>query len=472
VVRGIARSLIATVFALCATSACLTPPAVLQVENVDAEKARARFPAGTQAIEVEVGKGRHLRGLFVPAADPKAPLVLHLLESGGSVASVDLDYALLAAQLADLGLASLFVDYTGIGASDGEPSPEHLRRDARAAFDEAVRRAGGDPEHVLVRAISLGTVAAGELLESGARPGGLELLEPVDGRDVVDRFALVFYGRVASWITPLIFHGVTQLDLAALARTWDGLPILMLTPAEEALADHTWVENLRLVIGIRGGSAKVVPGNHFLLGIRCHELVLPEELEFLIHSFPAGPRPTAAELLRLRAHWCLEGIAPQDATLRAALEQLDDPAGTIPIDMLEKLTFPLRQTHRFNVFTFDFDAADIQDLARRRGRTRMAWWKFTLHLSNGLSFELSTDLPAVFDELVARGFVGIDARRIFARLLLKAYGIPDRVNRSAAGEPALEAFVKGEWINIDLSEPEPDEPAPPVTISGKLPARQ
>ncbi|HTF87322.1 MAG TPA: hypothetical protein VK843_02855 [Planctomycetota bacterium] len=464
----ISRSIQALCLGLCLFSGCLTPPAVIDSDEVDLAKAIERYPEGTHTVEVEVEKDVFLRGLFVPAADPAAPVVLHLLESSGSIASLRLDYGVLATQLADLGLASLFLDYTGIGASSGEPSPKYLARDARAAFAEATRRAGGDPSRVVVRAISLGTIAATELLTDGARPGGLELLEPVDGRDVVERFARRFYGRIAAWSVPLFFSGLTRLDAAELVRAWK-VPILLLTPEDEALASPAWIEALRLKIALDHGNAKILPGDHFLLGVQCHALFVPEELEFLLHAFPAGPRPTPAELRRLRARWCVMLGAPKDPALREALEQLDDPAGPLPIDVLEHLACKVRQLRAFQISMLLFNADEIARMARQRGRTNRSWWTVTLTLSNGLSFRNHVDFAALFDDIVARGFIGDDARRVFARVVLKSYGIPDRVVMSAEGKPMLEAHVKGAWMELDTSEPKPDEPPEPIQFSATIP---
>lgn len=104
--------------ALAVAPGCLTPPALLPALHVDGELAIELYPPGTERVSVEVADEVVLRGLFVPS-DDGAPVVLHLLESSGSVASLKYHYAPLLGQLTDLGHASLAVDYTGVGASDG-----------------------------------------------------------------------------------------------------------------------------------------------------------------------------------------------------------------------------------------------------------------------------------------------------------------------------------------------------------------
>ncbi|HUR27008.1 MAG TPA: hypothetical protein VM509_02385 [Planctomycetota bacterium] len=431
---------------------CLAPPALIEAVDVDLEKARARYPIGTEQLEIEVGDGECLRGFFVPAGDPAAPVVLHLLESSGSAASLFLDYGVLASQLADLGLASLFIDYTGIGASSGEASTRKLARDARAAFAEAARRAGGE-ERVLVRAISLGSVALTELLAGGSTPGGVEFLEPVDGRDVVARFARRFYGRIVSWTVPLVFAGVTSFDTCEIvaARKESSIPMLLLTPEEEVLASAEWIGKLRRVVDFSGGRAKAIAGDHFTFGLQCHALIVPEELEFLIHAFLAGPRPSGPELSLLRTRWCVSG-APSEPEARLAIEELDDPAGAVPIDILEKLARPLREISRFKVLMLGMDPGDIAKIACSSGRTIKSYSSVSVRLSNGLTFVHRVDFGALFDDVVARGFVGLDARRIYARILLKSYLIPDRVAVATDGSPRLEAWVRGSWIQLDLRD--------------------
>jgi hypothetical protein len=71
--------------ALSVLVSCLTPPALFSPGPVDLEACVRKAPSGTERVELASGK-RMLRGVFVPAGD-NAPVVLHLMSSGQSIAS-------------------------------------------------------------------------------------------------------------------------------------------------------------------------------------------------------------------------------------------------------------------------------------------------------------------------------------------------------------------------------------------------
>ena len=106
---------------------CLTPPVMIEAPFVDLETALPRFPEGTETVAVTTYDGAELRGLFVPAGEG-APVVLHLLESAGSVGSLMPSKSEIAHDSANLGFASLLIDYRGVGISPGERSPGHHPR--------------------------------------------------------------------------------------------------------------------------------------------------------------------------------------------------------------------------------------------------------------------------------------------------------------------------------------------------------
>ncbi len=63
------------------------PPVILASGETTLRMDSARFPPGTELVEIPLPSGEQLRGVFVPS-DPGAPVVLHLLESSGSVAYI------------------------------------------------------------------------------------------------------------------------------------------------------------------------------------------------------------------------------------------------------------------------------------------------------------------------------------------------------------------------------------------------
>ncbi len=79
---------------------CLAPPALLPPYDVDLERALAEYPPGTEKVELALSADDRLRGLFVPS-DAGAPVVLHLLESSGSVGSCRFSYGELCSELSE-----------------------------------------------------------------------------------------------------------------------------------------------------------------------------------------------------------------------------------------------------------------------------------------------------------------------------------------------------------------------------------
>ena len=221
---------------------CLTPPVLIEARWVDMERASALYPEGTEPVEVLVESDKPLSGFFVPAGEG-APVVLHLLESSGSVGSLMPPKGQIARDYANLGFASLLLDYRGVGASPGKRSPDHLAADARAMYAEAVRRAGS-PDRVLIRAHSIGTVALALLLQQGARPGGIVALSPVDARTVVHRFARKHHGWWASLYARIAFQPAAKVDVYRELHDYDG-PLLVILSEEDELIRKSDIDRLR-----------------------------------------------------------------------------------------------------------------------------------------------------------------------------------------------------------------------------------
>jgi alpha-beta hydrolase superfamily lysophospholipase len=157
--------------ALLAALGSTAPPALLAAGFPRLEVGETNFPPGTEAVELPVPGGL-LRGAFVPS-DPGAPVVLHLLESMGSVTYGThhaLGYPVLW-ELRDRGFASLMIDYRGVGASEGWRSPRNVREDAQAMFAEARRRTGGRSHRVVLRGASFGTLASPRCSSTGRGRG-------------------------------------------------------------------------------------------------------------------------------------------------------------------------------------------------------------------------------------------------------------------------------------------------------------
>jgi pimeloyl-ACP methyl ester carboxylesterase len=333
----------------------LVPPAILEGGTKELIVDAAHYPAGTELVEIPLSDGERLRGVFVPS-DPGAPVVLHLLESSGSVVSPQ-PYTgpCLFTDLADAGYASLMVDYRGVGASDGSRSPTHLEEDARAMWDEALRRAGGDSSLVVVRATSIGTLAAASLAEHDVHPAAWILIAPVRGESVVRHFAQWQYPGFLSRIASTFFRPASSADLvAAVARMGPRLWVHSLDGDELLPADEQSV--LRDAVVRAGGSwgvtkkdpAVAMPrtrlrpeperpkgqtvfitfaAQHVVGSLDGHRL-LPDERALLRSVFPNWPDPEAL-LLDVLSKLPPE-FADSNAAARDRLRQLVTTCRSVP----------------------------------------------------------------------------------------------------------------------------------------------
>jgi alpha/beta superfamily hydrolase len=324
----------------------ITPPAIFGGGEDSLRVDEDRFPPRTELVELPLRTGEILRGVYVPS-DPGAPVVLHLLESSGSVSSKN-GYRHVLADLADSGFASLMIDYRGVGASDGYRSPKHLEEDAWAVWEEAVRRAGGDPSLVVVRTISIGALAAASLVKRGVRPAAWILIAPVRAETVVANFAQWQYPGLLSRLASRFFRPPTSVDLVEAVthmgpHLWVYSPEhdTLILPDEQAMLSNAvtrtggvWGRDIRQLAGApesdrlrrvvaasfqprefpkveRSGvepqnvdSSKHVTETHFTFlfddhvftSMRAHDLFVPEERDLLASTFPCWPDGEACAL--------------------------------------------------------------------------------------------------------------------------------------------------------------------------------
>jgi hypothetical protein len=490
--------------ALVISGSVLRPPVLMQAGNLSPERVRERLPGDAQRVELQVDERTTLRGWYVPA-DTGAPLVLHLLESTASVDSPTSSRALAARQLADLGFASLFVDYAGIGSSDGERSAAHLGRDARAMWDEALRRVDGDPARVVLRCTSIGTLAALPLLHGGARPAGVILLLPVLPDTLAERFAGSFYGRAASWLARAAFRRVVDEDLLEVVRetptAW-----LAVQAARDQMTSAGERAAIELAVVEACGRAAQLEEDHLVgslvLRALCNaemsfltEVVpgvrdiearwtrfsegLPEELREPVLSDAArvaGLRRHCGwshtgdwrtllavadffddELLATRLRWWLEEprYAKLDHEELRCVADLDDPGGRIPFEVLVASS----RIESLSSRTFSFRPILGPDEIERHAREAIeGGGEPCASISStfaGVESGVELHPGALLAQLRAHGLSDGDARRQLARALLKAYGIPDRCVTAADGTPRVEFRSKGAWhaIETDPSRP-------------------
>lgn len=458
-----------------------------------------RLPPGAEPVWIAVDPTTTLRGWFVPS-DPGAPVVLHLLESGASALSLQGSFGLLTRELSGLGFASLAVDYTGIGKSGGTCSCVHLARDATAMWREAVMRAGGDPSRVVVRATSIGTLAAGSLIANGARPGGLILLLPVSAHTLVKNFASAFYSPAVGLLGTVLYRDVIQPDLAdslEAARS----PILAVSSPDEQFVGPDERAALRSAVERTGGTWIDLPGGHLQLTLRSRQLTA-EETEFLrgLHTPPVHerlatclahlPAEVAArfpegsvERARLerqlscvdalpaldaaavalafedpldgrRIHRRLDGIRPKMGGFDALLSicSLDDPGGRIPVALLDDLCGYRDETRIWGGFDFAIDPYWVQLIMRSEGHRFSIRTSATMSPLVGVSQKIDGD--DIRRQLSEQGRPPEVVLRQFARLLLKTYGFPERVRTDSDGRVVLECMEDGAWVPLDLEKKE------------------
>lgn len=479
-----------------ALGGCLAPPAVIETDDFDGARALERLPAGTETVELLVDDGEHLRGFFVPAGEG-APVVLHLVNSGSSVASGLLGLEDVTRELADLGWASLAVDYTGIGLSDGEPSIERLGRDAQAAWEEAQRRAGG-PERVVLRGVSLGTLAAALLLDSGARPAGLVLLAPVRAGTATRRFARVVYGAPVSWLAGLVYRDLTDVELVDVLVP-GAPPCVVVSSSEDFFLDGDELAELRAATEAAGGTFRDRRGGHILLTVESR-WVLPEERALYadLHPVPsADPErsdalrerleperaaaladpaarerwerlvastrgaddallvaaaihaPDAAAAIDLVRLWRRRGVPRATPEVLAAWFDVDDPGGPLPVDLIELASWPYDLALKRGGMCYLYSLDEVVFAARGPHPGQSAW---SARVGAGsLEASVTFDADELLAALAARGLTGADLRRQHARILLAALRRPARVRRSAeTGSTTLEVLVDEGWSELDV----------------------
>jgi len=113
---------------------------------------------------------RTLHGWWIPAARPRAEVVLYLHGSSGNV-STSMDGI---APLRELGYSVFMIDYRGYGASGGGfPSEAGVYQDAQSAWDYLVHVLGTNPANLVIYGHSLGGAIAIELALRHPEAAGL-----------------------------------------------------------------------------------------------------------------------------------------------------------------------------------------------------------------------------------------------------------------------------------------------------------
>ncbi len=258
---------------LAASLAALLPSCVVPIVQPagTTELVLEGFPAGAERVEAFTAEGLRLRGVYVPAG-AGAPLVLHLLPSEASVTTGlprMAGWPQTLEVLQRMGFASLALDYRGVGASEGDLDPTALPEDGATMWDEALRRTGGDPGRVVVRAASLGTIPAAALLERGRAPRGWILYAPIRSESIASHAPRARHGSALGLFIGLFLKRPTEVDLVEALRS-SAVPVLMVAAREDPYLPEEEREMLFAVAEGRGQPALLYDGDHSQLVARAY----------------------------------------------------------------------------------------------------------------------------------------------------------------------------------------------------------
>ncbi len=256
-------------FVLPSCVAPLVPEAGTSVLRLDG------FPKGTVAAEAVTADGVTLRGVFVPAGTG-APVVLHFLPAETSITTGLRGLAGMRETLTVLrehGFASLAMDYRGVGASSGDRCASRLLDDGTAMWEEALRRAGGHPGAVLVRAVSLGSIPAAAIVEGGAAPGALVLVAPVRAETIAGNAARDRYGAFLGSVVAVFLRRPVDVSLDEVLRR-STIPILLLAVEDDVYLPDDERDELLAAAKTGGHTSLVREGDHLQVALRayCFEL--------------------------------------------------------------------------------------------------------------------------------------------------------------------------------------------------------
>lgn len=184
-----------------------------------------------EAVAISTDDGLTLGGWFVPASPPSKGATLIVFNGNGGNRG---DRALLAARLAEQGVASLLFDYRGYGGNAGTPSERGLAADARAARRYLASRGDVDPNRIVYFGESLGSgVAVGLAIEQA--PFALILRSPFT--------SLVDVGRLHYPFLPVALvlrDRFPSLDRIAGLRS----PLLVIAAGEDRVVPASQSERL------------------------------------------------------------------------------------------------------------------------------------------------------------------------------------------------------------------------------------
>ena len=267
----IAAPILAAVLPALSAGCSLTVPLV--VESTSTQHSPFGTMDGAQPVSVQTDDGATLRGVRVESGAPDAMLILHLLPSrlsveGGIDAGISrLPLGPMLEEFKSAGFDSVVFDHRGVGASDGPAVPELFVEDGMAMWRAALELVDGDEGRIVVRAGSLGTIIASELITRGASPRAMVLYAPVRSETVAANAAR-YHGGLAGWLLAPFIEKPRGADLVEVLPAAEGHILVLLDGESPYLPndEHAAIQSA----AERGAHPVVVtPYGHQLLVLRC-----------------------------------------------------------------------------------------------------------------------------------------------------------------------------------------------------------
>ena len=262
IVRGVKRTLLAVALALLAGAAIASRPLLvsrLERGMIKIHGPGSRTPAtrGLAFEELRIPSGsRTLRAFYVPAESALAPALLIFHGNGEAISS----WVEALKLLHDDGLTVMVFDYSGFGASTGEPTLAHFREDGFAAW-RAFRARLPAATRACAYGLSLGS---GVLLDVASELTPAPDCVATSGAFTSARDLAVLFHRVPRWLAKLLpdvldnVEGAARLKAPLLVEHGDRDELFPVAYAERIAAAHPGAE-LAIVPGMKHGDPVAHP---------------------------------------------------------------------------------------------------------------------------------------------------------------------------------------------------------------------
>jgi len=183
-----------------------------------------------QDIRLTTDDGTALHGWLMPYPEARFTL-LHFHGNAGNISH----RLHLYEQWHRMGLSVLAIDYRGYGKSEGTPSEAGFYSDARAAWNELIKRQKIPASQIIIAGRSLGSAMAAKLATE-TKPAALVLETPFTN---IPDMAATHY----PWIIPIRFLTQTQFDTLDLISQVDA-PTMVISAANDEIVPEAMSEKI------------------------------------------------------------------------------------------------------------------------------------------------------------------------------------------------------------------------------------